>query len=144
MFNDAYEILDSLIAKHGKNEFPVEEIKNVKPSHVYAMQWLIDNNYIFAHEFMDNAHVTKSGFEAYQVETLSRKDKALDQAVKEAKEEEKHRAANEREDKLARKNARRSWIQFVIGALIEIAIFFLGVYFGGATNKFQWFIGIFH
>lgn len=68
----------------------------------------------------------------------------LEQAVKEAEREEDRRVAQDRSDELARKDARRSWLQFWLRALIDIAIFFLGVYLGGATSTFQWFISVFH
>lgn len=71
-------------------------------------------------------------------------DELQKEAKQDAKQERDYRIAQERSDKLVRKDARRSWIQFWIRVLIDITIFFLGVYLGGATNTFQWFVAIFH
>ena len=65
--------------------------------------------------------------------------KALAQAEKEAKEEKERRLAQQH----WQKDKQRSWSQFLLRMLLDIVIFLLGVYFGGTTKTFQWFIGFF-
>lgn len=65
--------------------------------------------------------------------------KALAQAEKEAKEEKERRLAQQH----WQKDKQRSWSQFLLRVLFDIVIFLLGVYFGGTTKTFQWFIGFF-
>ena len=65
--------------------------------------------------------------------------KALAQAEREAAEEEERRLTQQH----WQKDAQRSWSQFLLRVLFDIVIFLLGVYFGGTTKTFQWFIGFF-
>ncbi len=65
--------------------------------------------------------------------------KALAQAEREAAEEEERRLTQQH----WQKDAQRSWSQFLLRMLLDIVIFLLGVYFGGTTKTFQWFIGFF-
>ena len=144
MFDDEYRLLGMYLDRHGTSKFPREEITEIDKQFIPAIQRLIDQAYLFAHRFYPTVYVTQTGLRAYQAETLRRKDQAFAQAEKEAKEKENDRIHQQRADKLARKDARRSWWQWGLRIGFDLLIFLLGVYLGGATKTFQWFIAIFH
>ena len=64
-------------------------------------------------------------------------------AVKDAEREEKERLKEQREDKWKRKDARRSWLQFVINALIAVIFFTLGVLVDDSTPLKKWILLLF-
>ena len=144
MPNDAYNLLEYLLVKYGHGKFDANEIKDENGAFTPAAVFLYSKDYIILGSLLPYAFVTKEGYLAYQEEALRRKDQAFAQAEKEAKEKENDRVHQQRADKLARKDSRRSWWQWGLRIVFDLLIFFLGVYLGGATKTFQWFVAIFH
>ena len=88
----------------------------------------------------DSVQITVKGRD-----TVAEWRRSLRQQADEATQREKEKCESQkRADELAHKDARRSWWQWFLRILFDLLIFLLGVYLGGATKTFQWFIAIFH
>ena len=75
------------------------------------------------------------------MEYLSAAQKAEEQR---AKEEHDHALSQEREDKARSKDARRSWVQFAISAVLSVASFFAGAITEMLTSFMEWISALFH
>ena len=118
MYDDVYNFLKMLIEKHGQEKFPVEEITSVSQEQVPVVQELIDNDYLFAHEFYKTSYVTRSGIRAYQQETLYRKNQ-LQQQIKERTSND---AAIEIEDAKMHKDSKKKFCRDILVAVASTLI----------------------
>ena len=129
MYNDAYNILKLLYEKYGQGKFPREEIQLVMQEKVVAVQWLIDNGYLFAHEFISSAYITPTGIQAYLNETLSRKDQFEHQKQEEARKNAERLSDRAYADKQTQKHFRHDWWIHIFDAVVGFVLGIIADYF---------------
>lgn len=129
MYDDVYNFLKTLVEKHGQEKFPVEEITSVKQEQVPVVQYLIDNDYLFAYQFHTTAYVTNSGIRAYQQETLSRKDQLEKQKQDEARKEAERLSDRAYTNQQTQKHFRHDWRIHIFDAVVGFVSGIIADYF---------------
>ena len=144
MYNDVYNILQLMYKKYGRGKFPRDEIPLDKSEQVAAVQWLIDNDYLFAHEFISTAYITPTGVQAYLNETLARKDQLEQEKQEEARKNAERLSDRAYADEQTQKHFRHdrrisifsSAICFVLGIISD---YFLDIV-GYAVRLWRFFL----
>ena len=110
MPNDAFALLDAIHSAYGFQRVELSEIEKINPDYAQALQWLIDEEYMFFVPLVNYGLVSKTGYSALVQERLARKDALIQAAQK--------KADQDTEKRMRRRDARRSWWQFILGLII--------------------------
>lgn len=143
MTNDEYAILSNIHRQGGK--LPYSYVESMSPEELVAFESLRKQGYVIYSDHVPDIYGDTLHYESISItpegniarsEESERRRAAIEESERNAAEKAQHEKDN-------RSEKRRSWIQFVLRALLDIAIFLAGIYTGRKTTFADWFFDLF-